>query len=151
MGTQRDHEDQQKLLLEIIKRYDSYTNSSNSKIAIILSYCMAYIGGVGFKLVDASETRRLRPRIVGSVRLLAQTSAVASMSTNFMCLAYTGVIESESFTDTKVDEEAIFSCRPKSELSAQRSSRGIECSKDCSRRDRTRSRLDTSLPSQLKI
>jgi hypothetical protein len=55
--TTRGNEDQQKLLLEIIKRYDTYINSSNSKIAIILSYCMAYIGGLGFKLVDVSDKR----------------------------------------------------------------------------------------------
>ncbi|WP_250517892.1 Pycsar system effector family protein [Caballeronia sp. INDeC2] len=57
MADLRKFDDQQKLLLEIIKRYDSYINSSNSKIAIILSYCMAYIGGLGFKLVDVSDKR----------------------------------------------------------------------------------------------
>ena len=55
--TTRDNEHQQKLLLEIIKRYDSYINSSTSKVAFILSYCMAYIGGLGFKLVDVSDKR----------------------------------------------------------------------------------------------
>ncbi|MBO2985829.1 Pycsar system effector family protein [Burkholderia pseudomallei] len=57
MTNPRECDDQQKLLLEIIKRFDSYINSSNSKIAIILSYCMAYIGGLGFKLVDVSDKR----------------------------------------------------------------------------------------------
>ncbi|MFM0628406.1 Pycsar system effector family protein [Paraburkholderia xenovorans] len=57
MANPRECDDQQKLLLEIIKRFDSYINSSNSKIAIILSYCMAYIGGLGFKLVDVSDKR----------------------------------------------------------------------------------------------
>uniref|UniRef100_A0A0H2XUA6 Uncharacterized protein n=1 Tax=Burkholderia orbicola (strain AU 1054) TaxID=331271 RepID=A0A0H2XUA6_BURO1 len=45
------------MFLEIITRLDSYINSSNSKIAVILSYCMAYIGRLGFKLVDVSEKR----------------------------------------------------------------------------------------------
>lgn len=45
-------EDKIKTLIEVIKRYDLYINSCNAKIAIILSYCMAYIGGVGFKAVD---------------------------------------------------------------------------------------------------
>lgn len=57
MASPRECDDQQKLLFEIIKRFDSYINSSNSKIAIILSYCMAYIGGLGFKLVDVSDKR----------------------------------------------------------------------------------------------
>lgn len=57
MANPRECDEQQKLLLEIIKRFDSYINSSNSKIAIILSYCMAYIGGLGFKLVDVSDKR----------------------------------------------------------------------------------------------
>jgi hypothetical protein len=58
MTNQRGHDDQQKLLIEIIKRFDAYINSSNSKIAIILSYCMAYIGGLGFKLVDLSQKQQ---------------------------------------------------------------------------------------------
>lgn len=53
----RKPEDNQKLLLEIIKRFDTYINASNTKIAVILSYCMAYIGGLGFKLVDISDKR----------------------------------------------------------------------------------------------
>ena len=57
MGNPRGCDDHQKLLIEIIKRFDLYINSSNSKIAIILSYCMAYIGGLGFKLVDISDKR----------------------------------------------------------------------------------------------
>lgn len=48
----QSNDDNQKLLLEIIKRYDTYINSCNAKVAIILSYCMAYIGGLGLKLID---------------------------------------------------------------------------------------------------
>src|SRR4051812_5859834 len=47
-------ENQQKLLIEIIKRYDSYISATNSKVAVILSYCMAYIGGIAFKIIDLS-------------------------------------------------------------------------------------------------
>lgn len=50
-------ENQQKLLIEIIKRYDSYIGASNAKIAVILSYSMAYIGGVAFKIIDLSAKR----------------------------------------------------------------------------------------------
>ncbi|APA86019.1 hypothetical protein BJG93_11870 [Paraburkholderia sprentiae WSM5005] len=57
MASPRERDDQQKLLFEITKRFDSYINSSNSKIAIILSYCMAYIDGLGFRLVDVSDKR----------------------------------------------------------------------------------------------
>ncbi|WP_321879433.1 Pycsar system effector family protein [Burkholderia cepacia] len=57
MAGTRTHEEQQKLLLEIIKRFDGYINATNSKIAVVLSYCMAYIGGLGFKLVDLSDKR----------------------------------------------------------------------------------------------
>ncbi len=53
----RKPDDNQKLLIEIIKRFDGYINVSNNKVAIILSYCMAYIGGLGFKLVDIAEKR----------------------------------------------------------------------------------------------
>jgi len=53
----RGPDDNQKLLIEIIKRFDTYINASNTKIAVILSYCMAYIGGLGFKLVDISDKR----------------------------------------------------------------------------------------------
>ena len=45
-------ESQQKLLWEIIKRYDAYINASNTKIAVILSYCMAYLGAIAFKVFD---------------------------------------------------------------------------------------------------
>jgi len=51
----RKPDDNQKLLIQIIKRFDTYINASNAKIAVILSYCMAYIGGLGFKLVDISD------------------------------------------------------------------------------------------------
>lgn len=57
MSPPRKTDDNQKLLLEIIKRFDTYINASNAKIAVILSYCMAYIGGLGFKLVDISDKR----------------------------------------------------------------------------------------------
>ncbi len=57
MAGLRKPDDNQKLLIEIIKRFDTYINASNAKIAVILSYCMAYIGGVGFKLVDISDKR----------------------------------------------------------------------------------------------
>lgn len=53
----RKPDDNQKLLVESIKRFDTYINASNTKIAVILSYCMAYIGGLGFKLVDISDKR----------------------------------------------------------------------------------------------
>lgn len=45
-------ESQQKLLWEIIKRYDAYINASNTKIAVILSYGMAYLGAIAFKVFD---------------------------------------------------------------------------------------------------
>jgi hypothetical protein len=57
MAEIRKPDDNQKLLIEIIKRFDTYINASNAKIAVILSYCMAYIGGLGFKLVDISGKR----------------------------------------------------------------------------------------------
>jgi hypothetical protein len=57
MAEFRKPDDNQKLLIEIIKRFDTYINASNAKIAVILSYCMAYIGGLGFKLVDISDKR----------------------------------------------------------------------------------------------
>lgn len=57
MTDKRSPDEQQKLLLEIIKRFDGYINATNSKIAVVLSYCMAYIGGLGFKLVDLSDKR----------------------------------------------------------------------------------------------
>ncbi|WBX89162.1 Pycsar system effector family protein [Achromobacter mucicolens] len=50
-------ESQQKLLWEIIKRYDAYINASNTKIAVILSYCMAYLGAIAFKGFDLLEQR----------------------------------------------------------------------------------------------
>lgn len=50
-------ENQQKLLIEIIKRYDSYIGATNAKIAVILSYSMAYVGGVAFKIIDLSAKR----------------------------------------------------------------------------------------------
>lgn len=53
----RGQEDQQKLLLEIIKRFDTYINACNAKVAVILSYCIAYIGGLGFKLADIADKR----------------------------------------------------------------------------------------------
>ena len=56
-STPKQTENQQKLLIEIIKRYDSYIGSSNAKIAVILSYSMAYIGGVAFKIIDLSAKR----------------------------------------------------------------------------------------------
>lgn len=57
MADRRSADEQQKLLLEIIKRFDGYINATNSKIAVVLSYCMAYIDGLGFKLVDLSDKR----------------------------------------------------------------------------------------------
>lgn len=57
MTEEKNPADQQKLLFEIIKRYDLYINTTNSKIAIVLSYCMAFIGGLGFKLVDLVDKR----------------------------------------------------------------------------------------------
>ncbi|WP_426339950.1 Pycsar system effector family protein [Pseudoduganella sp. S-14] len=51
-------ESQQKLLIEIIKRYDSYIGATNAKIAVILSYSMAYIGGVAFKIIDLSAKQQ---------------------------------------------------------------------------------------------
>lgn len=51
-------ENQQKLLIEIIKRYDSYIGATNAKIAVILSYTMAYIGGVAFKIIDLSTKQK---------------------------------------------------------------------------------------------
>lgn len=53
----RRADNQQKLLLEIIKRYDGYIGATNTKIAVILSYCMAYVGGVAFKIIDLSAKR----------------------------------------------------------------------------------------------
>lgn len=50
-------ENQQKLLREIIKRYDAYINASNTKIAVILSYCMAYLGAIAFKVFDLLAQR----------------------------------------------------------------------------------------------
>lgn len=50
-------ENQQKLLLEIIKRYDGYIGTTNAKIAVILSYSMAYVGGIAFKIIDLSAKR----------------------------------------------------------------------------------------------
>lgn len=50
-------ENQQKLLIEIIKRYDGYIGATNTKIAVILSYSMAYVGGVAFKIIDLSAKR----------------------------------------------------------------------------------------------
>ncbi|WP_143220615.1 MULTISPECIES: Pycsar system effector family protein [unclassified Achromobacter] len=50
-------ESQQKLLFEIIKRYDGYIAAANAKVAVILSYSMAYIGGVVFKVIDLSAKR----------------------------------------------------------------------------------------------
>lgn len=50
-------ENQQKLLFEIIKRYDVYISATNTKIAVILSYCIAYIGAISFKIIDLSGTR----------------------------------------------------------------------------------------------
>ncbi|WP_374497209.1 Pycsar system effector family protein [Vogesella indigofera] len=50
-------ENQQKLLLEIIKRYDGYIGATNAKIAVVLSYSMAYVGGVAFKIIDLSAKR----------------------------------------------------------------------------------------------
>lgn len=47
-------ENQQKLLFETIKRYDSYIGTTNTKVAVILSYCMAYIGGLSYKVIDLS-------------------------------------------------------------------------------------------------
>lgn len=46
-----------KLLTEIINRLDIYINATNSKVAIILSYCIAYIAGLGFKLSSLSDTQ----------------------------------------------------------------------------------------------
>lgn len=57
MADVRSAEDNQKLLIEVVKRFDAYINASNTKIAVLLSYCMAYIGGLGFKLVDISDKR----------------------------------------------------------------------------------------------
>lgn len=53
----RRAENQQKLLFEIIKRYDGYIAAANAKVAVILSYSMAYIGGVVFKIIDLSAKR----------------------------------------------------------------------------------------------
>jgi len=39
-----------KLILETIKRFDIYINASNTKIAIILSYCIAYLAGLMLRL-----------------------------------------------------------------------------------------------------
>lgn len=50
-------ENQQKLLFEIIKRYDGYIGSTNAKIAVILSYSMAYVGGITFKVIDLAAKR----------------------------------------------------------------------------------------------
>lgn len=50
-------DNQQKLLIEIIKRYDGYIGATNAKIAVILSYSMAYVGGVAFKIIDLSAKR----------------------------------------------------------------------------------------------
>ena len=50
-------ENQQKLLIEIIKRFDGYIGATNTKIAVILSYAMAYVGGVAFKIIDLSAKR----------------------------------------------------------------------------------------------
>lgn len=47
-----DNEAKIKHLIEIIKRYDGYTNSCNAKAAIILSYCMACTAGISFKAID---------------------------------------------------------------------------------------------------
>lgn len=57
VDAQKRAENQQKLLFEIIKRYDGYIGATNAKIAVILSYCMAYIGGVAFKVIDLAGKR----------------------------------------------------------------------------------------------
>ncbi|ARL49471.1 Uncharacterised protein [Burkholderia pseudomallei] len=46
MAGTRTHGQQQKLLLEIIKRSAGYVNATNSNIAVVLSYSMADIGGL---------------------------------------------------------------------------------------------------------
>ncbi|MGL6176330.1 MAG: Pycsar system effector family protein [Vibrionaceae bacterium] len=56
-STPKQAENQQKLLIEIIKRYDSYIASSNTKIAVVMSYSMAYIGGIAFKIIELSTKR----------------------------------------------------------------------------------------------
>ena len=53
----KELENRQKFLIEIIKRYDSYISSANAKIAVVLSYSMAYMGGVAFKIIDLSAKR----------------------------------------------------------------------------------------------
>ena len=57
MDASKRSDNQQKLLLEIIKRYDVYIGATNAKIAVILSYSMAYVGGIAFKVIDLSVKR----------------------------------------------------------------------------------------------
>lgn len=49
-------ENKQKIILELIKRFDTYIGAANTKIAIILSYSMAYIGGISFKIIDVKNS-----------------------------------------------------------------------------------------------
>lgn len=53
--TSKRTEEQKKLLLEIIRRYDVYVGTTNSKIAVILSYSVAYVFGVAVKFADLLE------------------------------------------------------------------------------------------------
>lgn len=39
-----------KLILETIKRFDGYITATNSKVAMIISYCIAYLAGLMLRL-----------------------------------------------------------------------------------------------------
>lgn len=53
MATKKEYEEKQKLLIEIIKRFDLYINSTNTKIAIILSYCTVCFIGIGIRFATS--------------------------------------------------------------------------------------------------
>lgn len=73
-------ENKQKILLEIIKRYDAYISAANTKIAVILSYAMAYIGGVTFKIIDINKNNQvISDYIYLGIWLLAAASVLATL------------------------------------------------------------------------
>lgn len=70
-------ENQQRLLFEVIKRYDGYIAAANAKVAVVLSYSMAYIGGIVFKIIDLSA-KRTHNVIWCSALILAALSIAAT-------------------------------------------------------------------------
>lgn len=72
-------ENQQKILLEIIKRYDGYIGATNAKIAVVLSYSMAYVGGVAFKVIDLSNKQNNGGQIWWIALFFAGVSVAAAL------------------------------------------------------------------------